>query len=1055
MKDRILRQVAILLFVSFCVTNIFAVVVTTVFHSASSVPSNVPFGVTTIQVNWLDSFLSSVDATENFGENGITELRKTEKQIIDFPDIFPTLSLSNHVTEAILYMYNVGADTVGTDISWTGKLVNASWAENTVTWNSHESSVAAFPEETGTITCNSEGYNALDITALIKGYKAEQSSCYGIMLSGGGNGGLFISEDNGTDEDTSQQPYLLVISEIDEVVLIAPEDKTDFNVFSINFDVYYSPKVVYPYLLTSTNGVDWVDHYNVTNILFPSEGTYKWTAYGVDETTDISYYARTTNELTITLPTVSLISPADDTTLINQFSVDLVAQYGNSTIRQLSTNNGTHWFDYNPGELVRFNTTGEWHWLARGGGDLVSMVETETRKLTILAEYSGAGAIFLNAPLSGAITTNPSPEFSVITFGGPFTQTQLGVDALPLFNLIFPSSENVGVGVHTWRAKAFQASGSLHYYSPTTNTFEVLASESAAVRLLSPITGNTRKEGYVSLDVRFINVTGGEISIDNGETWFAYSNPFNIINGTYNWTARGTNASGSYVYANSTNLLTIATTMSGIFITNSNETVTWEVKNYTIGGTNSETVTGTMNWENSLGGTGTLSAASAWEISEIPLSVGNNVITVSGSNGGDLVNDNVTITRGGAGMGTPHLNVTNTVVNVSSNLYTLAGTNNLHVVGVIGCSNAQNETTINATRTGGDTAWKGLLALEDGDNYLYAYGTNSLGEVTDDYIVINYNDGSGPEFIENFRIALSNDYMRTILTWSNAVESVNILAQTNKYYNLEGPWFLLAEDVDSGYVHEDASNYWSCYYKVIRGNSTGRYEVGKMDAKLPGGEDKIQCWVSSPFIHFDDCLTVQEIFMEQLFASFPSSLTDKVESQQKIGDINNIGTIYWMLRNNVPAWLTSKPWSAIWTHVKMYKVTRAANAPDTFVTFRGMVPTNDIEVIVNRDNLNGRHANWVGSLYPSPYFIQDSTMTNVLRASFPSSSTDKVESQEKIGDINNIGTVYWILRNTVPTWLTSKPWTTDMVPCKGYSIMFDPLSLSAGGETNWFCPKPY
>ena len=209
MKLNVLKKVSLLVIVCFCATNVFAVTLTTVFYSANSVPANVPAGANTIQANWLDSFLSSTDPAETFGNDGATELRNTEKTIIDFPNIFP--SLSSVILDADLYLYNFAADVVGTDISWTGNLVNSSWVESTVTWNSHNSSFAATPENTGTASCDDEGYNNFDITSLISEYNSDQSSYHGILLSGGGNGALYISKDNGTGQDTNQQPYLIVV----------------------------------------------------------------------------------------------------------------------------------------------------------------------------------------------------------------------------------------------------------------------------------------------------------------------------------------------------------------------------------------------------------------------------------------------------------------------------------------------------------------------------------------------------------------------------------------------------------------------------------------------------------------------------------------------------------------------------------------------------------------------------------------------------------------------------------------------------------------------------
>ncbi|MCP4608607.1 MAG: DUF11 domain-containing protein, partial [Planctomycetes bacterium] len=138
-------------------------------------------------------------------------------------------------------------------------------------------------------------------------------------------------------------------------------------------------------------------------------------------------------------------------------------------------------------------------------------------------------------------------------------------------------------------------------------------------------------------------------------------------------------------------VITVKASLPFVDITNSNATVTYDVTNYTIGGTNNIHVVGVMNWVNSLGGSGTLPAATPWEISSIGLSVGANVITVTGTNVfGDPASDSVTITRGGIGTGAPFVDVTNAPATVTYDVtsYTIGGTNNIHVVGVMSWVNS-------------------------------------------------------------------------------------------------------------------------------------------------------------------------------------------------------------------------------------------------------------------------------------------------------------------------------------------------------------------------------
>jgi len=83
-------------------------------------------------------------------------------------------------------------------------------------------------------------------------------------------------------------------------------------------------------------------------------------------------------------------------------------------------------------------------------------------------------------------------------------------------------------------------------------------------------------------------------------------------------------------------------------ITNENKTVTYDVKTYTIAGTNNINVVGGISWTNTATGeSGTIQVSGAgFQVSGINLSVGENVVTVSGTNiFGATTNDMIKITR--------------------------------------------------------------------------------------------------------------------------------------------------------------------------------------------------------------------------------------------------------------------------------------------------------------------------------------------------------------------------------------------------------------------------
>jgi len=70
-----------------------------------------------------------------------------------------------------------------------------------------------------------------------------------------------------------------------------------------------------------------------------------------------------------------------------------------------------------------------------------------------------------------------------------------------------------------------------------------------------------------------------------------------------------------------------------------------DVTSITISGTNNAEVIGSMRWNSSSGSSGSFAATSHWEISNIPISFGDNLISVYGSNLIVELSDSVTVTR--------------------------------------------------------------------------------------------------------------------------------------------------------------------------------------------------------------------------------------------------------------------------------------------------------------------------------------------------------------------------------------------------------------------------
>lgn len=98
-------------------------------------------------------------------------------------------------------------------------------------------------------------------------------------------------------------------------------------------------------------------------------------------------------------------------------------------------------------------------------------------------------------------------------------------------------------------------------------------------------------------------------------------------------------------------LIDVVASAPSVTVTTAPHIVYGEVSTYTIAGTNNRSVVGTMGWTNAASGAGgEFSApggpAYGWQIIDVPLAFGANVITVSGSNFvGSIASDSITIER--------------------------------------------------------------------------------------------------------------------------------------------------------------------------------------------------------------------------------------------------------------------------------------------------------------------------------------------------------------------------------------------------------------------------
>lgn len=164
--------------------------------------------------------------------------------------------------------------------------------------------------------------------------------------------------------------------------------------------------------------------------------------------------------------------------------------------------------------------------------------------------------------------------------------------------------------------------------------------------------------------------------------------------------------------------------------------VSYDVSTHTISGTNNIHTVGQMVWVNSLGGSGSVPAGQTWSIAEIPLEPGENIITVTATNQlGVASSDSVAITRGAAGTGVPHVDVTNSTMELVDDIgpCTIAGTNNLNVVGGMWWTNSQGGCGVLAA----GLHWQiDGIALREGTNHITVAGTNAFGVVSSDEVMI-------------------------------------------------------------------------------------------------------------------------------------------------------------------------------------------------------------------------------------------------------------------------------------------------------------------------------
>jgi len=271
-------------------------------------------------------------------------------------------------------------------------------------------------------------------------------------------------------------------------------------------------------------------------------------------------------------------------------------------------------------------------------------------------------------------------------------------------------------------------------------------------------------------------------------------------------------------------------------------------------------------------------------------------------------------------------------------------------------------------------------------------GTNAAGVLASDSVTIT-RDSQAPS-VEGLMIALSNDNLRTVISWSNAPMAV-ILGQTDQYYNAAGPWFELASGANSPWVHEDASNYWAVYYRVVNGTATSAYDVGKYDTHVLAGS---VAWIGFPLMPVPGCETLYEWMGNSLELRKGSEPHCMVMRQQTIG--GPLITFDYIIDDDYvydggTGWYASVSGQERIDRGASYKLRLPSDHPAVVIRGVGVVPTNSFAVPVDYSTVP-----WLGYSAPWSVSMMASGLTNVLSPVLPNSGPiDVLMRQQQAGGV--------------------------------------------------------
>lgn len=255
--------------------------------------------------------------------------------------------------------------------------------------------------------------------------------------------------------------------------------------------------------------------------------------------------------------------------------------------------------------------------------------------------------------------------------------------------------------------------------------------------------------GNITNDPLFINVAAGNCRLD-------YLTPCLNAGDNQPWMSSATDLDGQPRIISGTVDMGCYETSYGtqapfLDITETNTAIPYFLTTITIGGTNNNHVIGSMWISNAtVGGAAVpFTPARQWRSAAIGVAYGTNTLVVYGSNfASTVVSDTIDVTRAYPGADAPFVWITTMPQTVSYDLnsMTIAGTNNVNVVGGMWLSNAANGAVVEMPA---QLSWSAVIALDVGDNQITAYGTNAAGVLAYSQVTITRGGiGTGAPFVD-------------------------------------------------------------------------------------------------------------------------------------------------------------------------------------------------------------------------------------------------------------------------------------------------------------------